>query len=52
MGFYIFLIGFLFCLFNLIVAVNGDYSSTVIVIHMMCMLINFTLLLNEILIKG
>lgn len=49
MAFTVYLIGFMFCLFNLMVAVKGDFSSTVIAIHMTCMLINFIFLLNEIL---
>lgn len=49
MALMVFSIGFVFCLFNLILAISGDYSSTVIVIHMICMLINYILLLNEIL---
>lgn len=49
MVFKVTLIGFLFCLFNLVVAVRGDYSDLAIAILATCMLINYVLLLNEIL---
>lgn len=51
MGFGLFLFGFVFCLFNLVLAVRCDYSDLAITVHMIGMLINYILILNVIFVE-